>query len=107
MSCVPGCGRCCDPVTVGEQSRAEALADRTARFDDRDVAWLARLEPTGTEGQWRCPDFDNVTRLCMHEDRPPVCRDYPFYGDSHDLPGLAACSYWSVTPVALAGLGAS
>lgn len=28
-----------------------------------------------------CDRFDTETRLCTaHDDRPPVCRDYPWYG---------------------------
>lgn len=30
---------------------------------------------------WSCDAFDPVERLCTaHEDRPPVCSNYPWYG---------------------------
>ena len=32
--------------------------------------------------EYRCDRFDPATRLCgAHGDRPPVCQDYPWYGE--------------------------
>lgn len=43
-----------------------------------------KLNPGGE--RWSCDAFDQVTRLCTaHEERPPVCRDFPWYGREPDL----------------------
>jgi Fe-S-cluster containining protein len=52
----------------------------------------------------RCDAFDPVTRLCTaREARPPVCRDYPWYGGDPVTSGRAAelygvCSYLADVP---------
>lgn len=35
----------------------------------------------GVTDHWSCDRFDPATRLCLaHDDRPPICRDFPWYG---------------------------
>lgn len=93
------CGDCCDPVTtpfhvetwvpyrlaqadVSEATRENCefmLAHWTTvhtlvREDERGATLLVGY-------QARCDAFNPVTRLCeARETRPPVCRNFPWYG---------------------------
>lgn len=53
---------------------------------------------------YECRHFDKDTRRCTnYENRPPLCRDYPWYGDPPD-PSKALpldCSYIEDIPVHL------
>jgi Fe-S-cluster containining protein len=66
-----------------------------AAFDDvgRVVMWEPVLMPSHF---YRCDLFDEGTRRCTdYDNRPSVCRDYPWYGSAPDpsksLP--SSCSY--------------
>lgn len=97
------CGDCCDPVTV--PFHVETYAPRRLRESDLSAENRANCEfmlehwtTTATlvredeaEGEVavayevRCDAFDPVRRLCgAHADRPPVCRDFPWYGRAVD-----------------------
>lgn len=62
----------------------------------------AHWHPAGDD-RWSCDAFDPQTRLCTaHENRPPVCRQYPWYGSEPDTEhaerlGLQ-CSYLADLP---------
>lgn len=93
-----GCGSCCDPVHLS-QTQEELAAMSPDDFVDPDFQpWAlalipipreegierARVSGRGPVGGWayfyRCPSFDEGTRLCTaHETRPLVCRGYPWY----------------------------
>lgn len=60
-----------------------------------------RNGPGRTKG-WTCDRFDPVARLCLaHDERPPICSDYPYYGRAigslveFDSP---RCSFWADAP---------
>lgn len=111
LGCAAGCGDCCDPVHLSPDQR-----DHFDRWRERvEDVWAGdqpepggsmpfmlvhwhELEhkPTGTT--YRCDRFDPDTRMCTaHEDRPPVCSNFPWYGDPPDPSvfggSLGRCSY--------------
>lgn len=108
------CGSCCDPVIMeadmllacNARARAEVNLSPHAAQRENDVFLTQHWHP---EGAFRDPDgtsvllvrcdmFDKESRLCgAGDDRPPVCRRFPWYGDAPG-PGRAAalpghCSY--------------
>lgn len=68
----------------------------------------ARLLPgMGYKGAYyfTCDAFDPEANLCTaHEERPPICRDFPWYESRPDLevtrlnPAFRRCSYWADVP---------
>lgn len=108
LGCARGCGDCCDPVhlTFDQRDRMDYWRDVVEDF------WNgAQPDPAGSlpfmlahwheferydgGARYRCDRFDPETRECTaHEDRPPVCSDYPWYGDD-PVPGVTGgrCSY--------------
>lgn len=113
-SCPPDCGACCDPVvlpyTREEVLRAPWLLDpadrafvidaltpvrrrdglRRASYLSAGVTVMGRPgSPESTVLAWSffydCRHFDPETRRCTNYDnRPPLCRDFPWYGDPPD-----------------------
>jgi len=108
------CGDCCESIWLaaevvdvlveawenphGSFVATTALADRNYTFllehwhlVERASSGAARLS---------CDAFDAVHRLCTaHDDRPPVCSDFPWYGRPPGAHGGAGsiskrCSYW-------------
>lgn len=104
------CGDCCDPVLLRPENVA-ALEDATTVGDEETKAFAAkhwhRRGDVDEDGwvAYDCDHFDTETRLCTAgEDRPPVCRYYPWYLDG-PTPGRAAglhpqCSYLLDVPPA-------
>lgn len=105
--CVPGCGRCCNPVVLpfaridvqlrgenlGPEDRRWVLEDLTpmSRRDAKDLAWYQFSRPTlgvvngrpvpGPAYYFRCRNLDPVTKACgIYDHRPPACEGYPWYG---------------------------
>jgi Fe-S-cluster containining protein len=107
------CGSCCSPVVILADAYAasceRARAGEAVHDNDRFIA--SRLRPLGAftddDGEtWlesRCTAYDPLGRACTaYEDRPPVCRDYPWYGRGPD-PAAAAhmpreCSFLADLP---------
>ena len=61
-----------------------------------------RAKGGATEG-WTCDRFDPLTNLCMaHDERPPVCSGFPWYGKTpaaEHAKGMSVnCSYWADIP---------
>jgi Fe-S-cluster containining protein len=98
------CGDCCDPVVVPfhvETWAPRRLVDPDLSAESREncefmlahwttTATLVRTDDEDvTVGyEVRCDAFDPVRRLCgAHADRPPVCRDFPWYGRAPGDPG--------------------
>lgn len=105
------CGDCCTDFPLNTPDRADiwgkSMLSRVGRSKGwhfnaaarKQFAWMANLEvisgpflarftaKDGTErAEWRwryrCPVFDEKTRLCGdHANRPSVCRRFPHYGD--------------------------
>lgn len=118
-----GCGDCCDPVVVEASvlDDARAFATGAADLADGDASQRAVLAgnlafiaahwqlagPVEDDG-WapvRCDAFDPASRLCTaRENRPPVCRDYPWYGrepsPDHSTVFSLRCSYLADLPPA-------
>jgi Fe-S-cluster containining protein len=118
-----GCGVCCDPfmmvysphdvITMGPRLDAEERA-----FYDQHLTPIRRADGRRMVAHWssgwseihipgdgwqmlaawyyRCDRYDPVARRCTdYENRPDVCRGYPWYGEAPDpnksLP--PTCSY--------------
>lgn len=113
------CGGCCDPVHLSESSRLNI--ERLAALDLAELNEPTRADVEFTAEHWTeirrdpdggaaysCDRYDPNTRLCTaHDDRPPVCRNYPFYGRPGDPSSLGLtpgggpdCSYWLDVPAA-------
>jgi Fe-S-cluster containining protein len=114
-----GCGSCCDPVILNDETyellgkhwtRAALDGTPDPRTDegweawravgnlDADREWICERYPPDSDyradadfiaahwrplgdHEYRCDRFDPVHRKCMaYGDRPPVCRNYPWYG---------------------------
>jgi Fe-S-cluster containining protein len=63
----------------------------------------------GKNIRWSCDAFNSETRLCeAHDERPAVCRDYPWYGGAPKegvLNKLPKCSFWADLPIAQRPVG--
>lgn len=116
-----GCGDCCDPVHLPEWAveclteMVKAVAEGVVSPFDDPEAWIARKWNLSAaesaylnagwfsalvrrpDGRFDCPSFDREARRCLiHATRPPVCRDYPWYGKEPAAGALdsSRCSYW-------------
>jgi hypothetical protein len=89
---------------VGDDSRESAVY----RYDP-DGSWRANADFTeahfteACDGYWMCDVFDPEHGQCTaHDQRPPLCREYPWYGKepSADQLGLmySQCSYLADLP---------
>lgn len=103
------CGSCCDPVHLGadqaalvEEWRAYVAAGGSTRPGSDPAFILAHwheIERSSSGGtRYRCDRFDPDARTCTaHEDRPDVCRDFPWYGEKPGEAGARSldrvCSY--------------
>lgn len=117
-----GCGACCDPfMTVYSPNdlllHARHFDPDELRFMVEHLSPIRRADGRRMVAHWssgwsemilegtptllpawyyRCDRFDVETRRCTdYENRPDVCRDYPWYGDPPD-PNKAlppTCSY--------------
>lgn len=103
-SCVEGCGACCHPLVSPVSPMQIAMApawdtelvwmrDNTERMPQSEAIRLDRSHRddrpvTGmVDGEaapvffYRCRNYDEATKACTaYDDRPPMCRDYPWYG---------------------------
>ena len=119
MDCA-GCGDCCDPVWLPYSK--EMLTTTVAMNSDGDahdlgedatfvLAHMTPMDPqpaqpsgeTGSGIAWSCDAWDPSTRQSTaHDDRPPMCRAYPWYGQpAADTVAalLPRCSHrWDVAP---------
>lgn len=71
------CGDCCEEIWSMPRCGLEKQGTDEAAF------LLEHWQDIGDEeGHYTCDQFDRVHRLCLaHEDRPPVCSNYPWYSD--------------------------
>ena len=113
--CLPGCGLCCDPVTLGFRLTDMQAQEHPSAAFAREHWTLIRTRPSAYLGgeevdEVRCDAFDPATRLCTaREQRPPICSRFPWYDKTPDqereLPG--GCSFnadvHTLTPITPAG----
>lgn len=103
------CGQCCNPVTSiwstkalktlppGNEDVEFILANWTELTEEEALKRDPLISPKEGEHYFSCNRFDPTTNLCTaHDERPPVCRGFPFYGGRFDsVPArLIKCSYW-------------
>lgn len=86
-SCPPGCGACCDPIllvfTPAEMTGPSGDFCREHWHDVTDEYEITSPDLANVKCVVRCDVFDPVTRACTdYENRPPICRHYPWYGKS-------------------------
>jgi len=110
------CGDCCDPVILTHTKRqvreggGPSAPFILANWRRISRAEAARRRP-GLEAfqgdgyrYYECAAFDPETRLCgARDDRPPVCRGFPWYGQEPNagrLGSLSRCSFWADIPPA-------
>lgn len=106
------CGDCCESMFLSSTKRR--LREMLGETDtsDSNVAnaefilehWHGGVaNGPGRTKRWACDAFDPVSRLCTaHEDRPPVCSGFPWYGrDPYDLNLSPRCSFREDIPVEL------
>jgi Fe-S-cluster containining protein len=90
------CGDCCDPVfltsSMVEILTMTVLPSLAQTKHGTDAEWLLEhwhfidYVPAPSPGlsqgaTFRCDKFDPVSRQCTaHDERPQVCRGYPWYG---------------------------
>lgn len=98
--CVPGCGRCCDPVVTSFDPATKTDGPSTAFV--REHWHVIRSKDTDAGPRWesRCDRFDPKTRLCTaHDERPPICSGFPWYGGQRGLmPMDPGCSFNADVP---------
>lgn len=104
------CGECCEFIVLSFDPRVEnrdrAPGNAALYRDYWTVEWADDHGP----GRWpttgyvvTCKAYDAEHRACTHPDRPPICRDYPWYSQhpTSDVTvdrkvltdGVTACSY--------------
>lgn len=84
--CAPGCGRCCDPVTTSFDPNGELNGPSAPFIREHWQVRESGVDPWG-KTQWLsvCDQFDPATRLyTAHDERPPICSGYPWYGKARD-----------------------
>lgn len=95
-----GCGDCCAAVTLSK-ANAEAVLDRIDG-DGPNMSFIREhwtITREMADGGWElaCDRFDPDARRCTaYDERPPICRDYPWYGrepGSHTAL-LPRCGFW-------------
>lgn len=107
------CGLCCTGITMVADFDPVTYDPTPGTDAEIDIAFIlkhwtksaAEDDPAASDAwpTWSCDKFDPVHALCTaHEDRPPVCSGYPWYGKEPG-PERAAklyncCSYLADLP---------
>lgn len=109
------CGECCrriwiacaPEVVLEHAAAAERDGDRESSAPFILKYWTPTGETSGPpDDEWHrytCAKFDEATSSCTaHDERPQVCRGYPFYGrDPYETigpRGFLQCSFWADMP---------
>lgn len=117
MSGCAKCGDCCEEIWIayskaglerelasGELSskNAESMRFVLKHWTRIPRNRLSRNNVAPGGFYYTCDRFDAVERTCTaHEDRPPICQDFPWYGKEPDpvrLTGHRRCSFWHDVP---------
>lgn len=80
------CGDCCDPVEFSRADHESIVRDASTYAPGSDLRASADFIATHwtpiDDDHCACDQFDSRSRLCSaHENRPPVCRDFPGTAD--------------------------
>jgi Fe-S-cluster containining protein len=100
------CGDCCEdiPLNIKFVEKIENQDYEIPENQKNDILFVRKhwkkLREEDGHGIYECDMFDKESRLCTaHSSRPPVCRDYPWYGKSPQesvgfKPLKSKCSFW-------------
>lgn len=104
------CGDCCETIHFPSMERVAEIAEFAKHegpknweetLDNNVIDALFILEnwKLNDDGiTYHCLAFDEENRLCSaHNDRPPVCRGFPWYGKEpwiEAIKGYTNCSFW-------------
>lgn len=106
------CGACCEDIWIPYET-PDDLREKLASLGEDDVRsradltfmldhWTPGRGPDrAVHWRWTCDQYDPEHRLCRaHDGRPPVCRDFPWYGQRPGDGGRihTDCSYWLDVP---------
>jgi Fe-S-cluster containining protein len=101
------CGDCCESIWMNSTKADMRKRLRDASHTSNNVEnarfilnhWH-RQSGIGKTARWACDMFDPVSRLCTaHDSRPPICRDFPWYGrEPHLIDISKRCSFWADLP---------
>lgn len=110
------CGECCEQIVLHFDPRKPAIDDRRlsenealyrdywrVEWADDNFRYPGYTESVGTTWMVTCEAYDAEHRACTHPNRPPICRDYPWY-EKHPSSertvdraplrdGITSCSY--------------
>lgn len=115
MTVCSGCGQCCEAIPLAT-TQEEVRKKLPFEIDARTRRWILeelvpisakearRIAPWRTDDAvqmgpqgwivdyptyYRCRNYDPETRLCSsHDDLPPTCKEYPYYGHGRPMPGM-------------------
>lgn len=104
------CGDCCETIYFPSMDRVAEIVKWvshpeakgwTEEYDNNVVDALFTTENwklNDDEQTYHCLKFDKENRICsVHEDRPYVCRGFPWYGKKPWKEAIAkypSCSFW-------------
>lgn len=104
------CGDCCERIVLDVDPRDPRWDVLPPENDARRSAVFIRAHWTATGERlagggsvWVCDRFDPETRTCAaHDQRPPVCEGYPWYGRAPEPQRIAhgRCSFLLDVPAA-------
>lgn len=100
------CGKCCEEIYL-DVAVADMIRDfigpltisAAPNIEFIREHWTERSRNQQGQALFSCDAYDAEHKLCTaHDDRPPVCRDFPWYGRAPgDTQGgviTKECSYW-------------
>ena len=107
------CGMCCEAIPINftkkkmredpELSIMESpkfILKHWRRISKKEAQ--RRLPGIGShQVYYECLKYDSENKLCTaHDEKPPVCRDFPWYGKDPTPLGiyLPKCSFWNDVP---------
>lgn len=109
------CGRCCEVIAVNgtkrqyKESNVSSAAfmlthwHRVSRSEAVATNWrIVRSDKKRAKYYYKCDQYDPDTKSCLcQEEKPPVCRDFPWYGTEPTVFALCSwpeCSFWEDVP---------
>jgi Fe-S-cluster containining protein len=104
------CGACCEriyysdtPEEIDHRAEGGEGIGEWSRYDAQFIRYYWRGADDGNGNiVYSCDAYDPIARTCMqHENRPQVCRGFPWYGDEPNAKAIRPfkhCSFWADLP---------